>query len=96
VIYDQEYDMRGELDPDYIRGLAQFVDGKMRFIAARTRTVDSLRTAILAALNIADEYHQLRAKHEAITRGVDQRLCACTQVVDEILGLESRNSDAAD
>lgn len=88
VIYDQEYHMRGELDPEYIRGLAQFVDGKMRSIAARTRTVDSLRTAILAALNIADEYHQLRAKHEAITKDVDQKLGACGEVLDQILGLE--------
>jgi cell division protein ZapA len=94
VIYDQEYHMRGELDPEYIRGLAQFVDGKMRSIAARTRTVDSLRTAILAALNIADEYHQLRVEHEAIARRVDQKLCACSQVVDQILDLESRISDA--
>ena len=88
VIYDQEYNMRGELDPEYIRGLAQFVDGKMRSIASRTRTVDSLRTAILAALNIADEYHQLRAKHEAITKEVDQKLGACGEVLDQILGLE--------
>jgi len=86
--------MRGELDPEYIRGLAQFVDGKMRSIAARTRTVDSLRTAILAALNIADEYHQLRVEHEDIARRVDQKLSACSQVVDQILDLESRISDA--
>jgi len=85
VIYDQEYHMRGELDPEYIRGLAQFVDSKMRSVAARTRTVDSLRTAILAALNIADEYHQLRAKHEAITTRVDEKLSTCSQVVDQIL-----------
>lgn len=96
VIYDQEYHMRGELDPEYIRGLAQFVDGKMRSIAARTRTVDSLRTAILAALNIADEYHQLRAQYEAITQQVDQKLGAYTEVVDEILALESRISDPGD
>jgi cell division protein ZapA len=93
VIYDQEYHMRGELDPEYIRGLAEFVDGKMRSIAARTRTVDSLRTAILAALNIADEYHQLRAKHEAVREQVDRRLGACTEVVDQILGLQPRISD---
>jgi cell division protein ZapA len=96
VIYDQEYRMRGELDPEYIRGLAEFVDGKMRSIAARTRTVDSLRTAILAALNIADEYHQLRAKHEAVTKEVDQKLGACTEVLDQILGLQPRISDPGD
>ena len=85
VIYDQEYNMRGELDPEYIRLLGEFVDAKMRSIAARTQTVDSLRVAILAALNIADEYHQLRAKHEAIGKEVGKKLGACSQVVDQIL-----------
>jgi cell division protein ZapA len=96
VIYDQEYHMRGELDAEYIRGLAEFVDGKMRSIAARTRTVDSLRTAILAALNIADEYHQLRAKHEAVTKQVDQRIGACTEVLDQILDLQPRATGPGD
>ena len=96
VIYDQEYHMRAELDPEYIRGLAEFVDGKMTSIAARTRTVDSLRTAILAALNIADEYHRLRAKHEAVTKQVDRKVHACTEVLDQILALQPRTSHPGD
>lgn len=85
TIYDQEYNMRGHLDPDYIRRLAEFVDGKMRSVAARTQTVDSLRTAVLAALNIADEYHQLLARHEAAEQQVDRRIDECNQVLDRAL-----------
>ncbi|MGH9398418.1 MAG: cell division protein ZapA [Terriglobia bacterium] len=85
TIYDQEYNMRGHLDPEYIRRLAQFVDEKMRSIASRTQTVDSLRTAILAALNIADEYHQLLAKHETAAQQVDQKMDECNQVLDRLL-----------
>lgn len=84
-IYDQEYSMRGDLDPEYIQRLAQFVDERMRSIAARTRTVDSLRTAVLAALNIADEYHQMLARHEADVRQVGQKVEACNQVLDRLL-----------
>lgn len=84
-IYDQEYNMRGDLDPEYIQRLAQFVDERMRSIAARTRTVDSLRTAVLAALNIADEYHQMLARHEADARQVDEKVEACNQVLDRLL-----------
>lgn len=77
--------MRGDLDPEYIQRLARFVDERMRSIAARTRTVDSLRTAVLAALNIADEYHQLIAQQEAATRQVDQKVDACSRVLDRLL-----------
>ncbi len=84
-IYDQEYNMRGQLDPEYLRALARFVDEKMRSIAARTHTVDSLRTAVLAAMNIADDYHRLLAKYEAATRQMDEKVGECNQVLDEIL-----------
>jgi cell division protein ZapA len=85
VIYDQEYHMRGELDPEYIRQLAEFVDAKMRSIAARTHTVDSLRAAILAALNIADEYHQLKSKHEATAKHLDQKVEQFSQRLNQLL-----------
>jgi cell division protein ZapA len=56
-IYDQTYHLRGQ-DPDHIRELADLVDSKMRAVAAQGRTVDSLRVAVLAALNLADELSQ--------------------------------------
>lgn len=84
-IYDQEYFMRGELDATYIKELARFLDAKMRSIAERTHTVDSLRVAVLAALNIADEYHQLKSKHEAATRFRDKKVDEYNEVLDRVL-----------
>ena len=85
VIYDQEYFMRGDLDEVYIQQLARYLDRKMRSIAERTRTVDSLRVAVLAALNVADEYHQLKAKYEETTQQVDQKVGEYSQVLDQLL-----------
>jgi cell division protein ZapA len=56
-IYDQLYHLSGQ-DTEHIRQLAAKVDGKMRAVAAQGRTVDSLRVAVLAALNLADELSQ--------------------------------------
>jgi cell division protein ZapA len=56
-IYDQVYHLRGQ-DPDHIHQIAELVDSKMRAVAAHGRTVDSLRVAVLAALNLADELSQ--------------------------------------
>lgn len=64
-IFDQAYNLRGT-DPEYIFKLAEYVDTKMRSVAEQTSTVDSLRLAVLAALNIADEYQVLKRKYEAI------------------------------
>jgi cell division protein ZapA len=62
-IYDQIYHLRG-VDPQYIERLAAMVDGKMRAVSARGGTVDSLRVAVLAALNIADELATLRERYD--------------------------------
>lgn len=56
-IYDQTYHLSGQ-DADHVRELASRVDAKMRSVAAQGRTVDSLRVAVLAALNLADELSQ--------------------------------------
>ncbi len=53
-IYDQVYTLRGE-DREWIERLAELVDARMRAVAAHGSTVDSLRVAILAALNLADD-----------------------------------------
>lgn len=85
TIYDQEYRMRGKLDPEYIRQLGEFVDAKMRSIAARTQTVDSLRVAVLAALNIADEFHQLKTEQQESAREIEERVEACNDLLDQVL-----------
>jgi len=54
-IYGQSYNLRGEGDSAYLQELAAYVDRRMREVAEATATVDSLKVAILAALNIADE-----------------------------------------
>jgi cell division protein ZapA len=53
-IYDQAYHLSGQ-DLAQVRALAARVDDRMRAVASHGRTADSLRVAVLAALNLADE-----------------------------------------
>lgn len=64
-IYDQTYRLRGQ-DPAYIHQLAEVVDTKMRSVAAQGKSVDSLRVAVLAALNIADELNTLEQRYNSM------------------------------
>ncbi|GAC1415700.1 MAG: hypothetical protein NVSMB62_04000 [Acidobacteriaceae bacterium] len=91
-IYDQIYHLRG-IDPQYIERLAELVDGKMRAVAAQGTTVDSLRVAVLAALNIADELLATRGRYEALAGSVGQtqesmrsRAGVLAGMLDEVLG----------
>ena len=83
-IFDQVYNLRGS-DADYILKLAEYVDGKMRAVSEQTATVDSVRLAVLAALNIADEYHLLRRSVETPLPEVRQRASKLANALDEVL-----------
>ncbi len=83
-IFDQVYNLRGS-DASYIIELAEYVDGKMRAVSEQTATVDSVRLAVLAALNIADEYHLLKRRQDAPSPEARQRASKLATALDEIL-----------
>ena len=83
-IYDQTYQLRGS-DPEYIGKLADYVDTKMRLISQQASTVDSLRVAVLAALNIADEYLMLKGKFDTIDSDYHARAEQLSGALDEVL-----------
>jgi cell division protein ZapA len=88
-IYDQTYHLRGS-DTEYIMQLGEYVDNKMRLIAQQASTVDSLRVAVLAALNIADELHVLRRKYDSIASDYNERAGNLAGALDEVLQEERR------
>jgi len=88
-IYDQVYNLRG-VDAEYIMKLAEFVDGKMRTVGEQTSTIDSLRLAVLAALNIADEYHILKKKCDLLAGEFNRRAGQLAGALDEVLQDERR------
>jgi cell division protein ZapA len=84
-IYDQFYNVQAEGDEAYLKELAAFVDGKMRNIAESTRMVDSLRVAVLAALNIADELYALRKRQAELEGPLKKRVERCVTLVKSAL-----------
>jgi len=89
-IYDQVYNLRG-VDSEYITRLAEFVESKMRSVADQTSTIDSLRLAVLAAINIADEYHILKKKYDLLAGEYNRRAGALAGALDEVIE-ESRRA----
>jgi len=61
-IFGQTYAVRAGAEPGYVEELASHVDSHMREVSRGAGAVDSVRVAVLAALNIADECFQARAR----------------------------------
>src|SRR3954464_8959689 len=94
-IYDQAYTVRSDGDPEYLKQLAEYVDQRMREISSGTLTVDSRKVAILAALYIADELHQLRKAHEQADDQLATRSVECSDLLDRLLKVPRDASAAA-
>lgn len=94
-IFGQTYNLRADGDPSYVLSLASHVDAKMREVARETKAVDTLRVAILAALNIADESRRSTppaAAHpkggkssETVPADLDRRAAEWMKILDEAL-----------
>ena len=88
VIYNQTYNLRSDHDPAYIQDLAEYVDRRMNEIARATMTVDSLRVAILAALQIADDFFQARKELSATEEEIADRSAKYAELLDQFLRSE--------
>jgi cell division protein ZapA len=80
-IFGQSYAVRGGEDPGYVERLAEYVDERMKEVSRTSGAVDSVRIAVLAALNLADELETYR-KERGELRG---RVEHCVRLVESAL-----------
>lgn len=85
-IHGRTYYLRGgDGDARTLERLAAIVDGKMREVADATGTVDTLKIAILACLNLADDYTRARDGLLPDDGDTDRRLARLVARLDEVL-----------
>ncbi len=68
TICDEEYTVRSDLDPDYTRQVAAYVDGAIRRVLQAGPLVESHKAAILACLAITDELFDSRKQQQEMAR----------------------------
>ena len=84
-IFGQRYPIRAALDPEYIRRLATYVDGKIRAAGDSAPSGDPVRLAVLAALNIADELFRHLETSSAAGGSVVERAEELERLLDRVL-----------
>ena len=84
-IRGQRYPIRSTLDAEYVNDLASYVDTKMRAAAESTPSSDSVKLAVLAALNIADELFRCQDAQQNRRGALAERAGAIERLVDAAL-----------
>jgi cell division protein ZapA (FtsZ GTPase activity inhibitor) len=83
TIFGQTYTVNGEAPGDYIHQIADYLDGKMEEVRANSSVTNPMQVAILAALNVADEYFQLKNLKSGVDSEVERRAIALISMLDE-------------
>lgn len=71
-IYGQDYTIAGDRDEETIRRIADYVDEKMREVGRNFATNAQGSLAVLASVNIADEYFRAKEEIEELTAAKEQ------------------------
>ena len=81
-IMGQKFMVRSESSEDYIQQVSKFVDNKVTEVMQKTNSVASVNVALLAAMNIADEYMKFRQeKQDRITK-VEKKINDMIELID--------------
>lgn len=91
TICDEEYTVRSELDPDYTRQVAAYVDQAIKRVLHAGPMVETHKAAILAALAITDELMDSRKQQAEMA----QRLKGLTSDLARLLPPQKRQSVGA-
>ena len=86
-IHGQRYPIRSALDPQYVTALAAYVDEKMTLAARECPAGDTLKIAVLAALNVADEYFRACDAAKDNRASLADRASELERMLDLALGL---------
>ncbi|MBI4477758.1 MAG: cell division protein ZapA [Acidobacteria bacterium] len=86
-ILGQRYPIRSDLDEPYLNALASYVEQKLRAAADATPAGDTVRLAVIAALNIADEFFRCRDGEDwqIANRCLAERTAALEQLMTKVL-----------
>jgi cell division protein ZapA len=93
-IHGQQYPIRSGLEPTYVAELAAFVDSKMRAASRESTAGDSLKIAVLAALNIADECFRIQNDDDIRRARLTHRAEELERMLDMALGLDQPDAVA--
>ena len=90
-IMGQEYNIRTDADQNYIKKVAKFVEDRMKEIQnAAPDTTSQLRIAVLAAMNVTDEYLTVKRQKNEVVDKLESKTIAMSDFIDKkILEFES-------
>ncbi|HNR12514.1 MAG TPA: cell division protein ZapA [Thermodesulfobacteriota bacterium] len=81
TILGRDFILKSEADEQYVAQVADYVKMKLEAVQ-QNQAMDVISTVILAALNIADDYFQLRNERESLVSSIETRAVNLSDVIE--------------
>ena len=88
TIRGREYTVRGDDNAGQMQALAVDLDRRMSEMAERTRSFDEYTIAMMTALNLASELHQLKSQVASRLDELDRDAASVAAMIEAALPVE--------
>ncbi len=85
TIRGRTYTVRSDEDGEDLQSIARFVDGRMSEVAQRSTRFDDYTVAMLACLNIAQEFDRFRRRVDGDLVDLDRELASTSVLIEAAL-----------
>jgi cell division protein ZapA len=83
-IMGREYNIRSDEGEERVKKIAEYVDEKLRKISEVSKTTSTLNAAILAAMDIANEYFEVLEGHTHLRQRVEEMENKSSRLLERI------------
>jgi cell division protein ZapA len=83
-ILGREYNIKSDEGEERVRKVAEYVNEKIKRISESAKTISTLNVAILAAMDIANEFFEFQEGHSNLTRKVEKIEVKSGRLIDMI------------
>lgn len=91
-IHGKEYMIKGEESEEYMQKVANYIDKKMAEVSKNSVRMSAAATAILTAVNVADDYFKLQQSVADMKRDLEVKTKDVEAYKDEINKLKMKNT----
>jgi len=81
-ILNQKFVLKSDADERYVQKVADYLNKKLHDIMNNSKSVSTLNVALLAALNVTDDFFRMREKSKESQNSVEQKIKELVSFID--------------
>ena len=82
-VYGYTFNVKSDLNRKQVQEIAEYVDAKMKDLAAKLKVSSTSRLAVMASINIAEEFYRLKSEQNELSEAIEEKSARLIQLVED-------------